>query len=386
MIYIDELEQLKLYSKPFLLPANSKDKKKGKSVMLLTPNIESSIGLMKHNLLINRYYNSYYIEKDVSFYVNDDNVLEQYDYSNSNYVHESVEGEEQFPLNEGVYNYIKPRIIFDGYSDDVDMAKKYITVEKVEYYSQLFMTKIKYPISVSVYRGSNDLPKPTENTISLFGYKVWNNDADYELYCNEAIIEMIIKNINPKCYSGIVNAVSSVYAGTYEVYKDDITNSEYLVWCNTIKNLSEQPDGMSKIVSIIRKNDVAKLFTKAIKINMDDSNIKELLTEDTMDPIAKLKRHIHYASRKGSAHILNKVANNIEKTVDPNEETPTFDGGIDHTPTEESCSLMSYLNDEYEVTESYIRIKNNITYFDEAGESAQLKSYYISKDFVIIKK
>lgn len=373
MIYIDELEQLKLYSKPFLLPANSKNKKKGKSVMLLTPNIESSIGLMKHNLLINRYYNSYYIEKDVSFYVNDDNVLEQYDYSD--YVHEEVEGSEQFPLNEGVYNYFKPKIIFDGYSDDVEQAKKFITPEKVEQYNEMFKANIKYPISVTVHRkGYGELPSPKPNSISLVSYIYQGNDcANYELYCNEAIVEMIVKTINPKCYSGIVNAVSSVYGGTYDIYKDDITNSEYKVWCHTIKTMSEQPDGNSKIVGIIRKNDVNKLFTKAVKINMDDSNIKELLTEDSMDPIAKLKRRIHYASRKGSAHILNKVTNNIEKTVDPNEQNPIFDGGTEHSPTDEACSLMDYLYNEYEITESYMRTKNNITYFDEAGESAQLK-------------
>ena len=42
MIYIDEVKNLRLYSKEFLLPRNGKDKKKNNAVFLLTPNFESS--------------------------------------------------------------------------------------------------------------------------------------------------------------------------------------------------------------------------------------------------------------------------------------------------------------------------------------------------------
>lgn len=350
MIYIDEIKHLRIYNKPFLLPINMKDKKKGKAVMLLTPNIESSIGLMNHKLLINKYYNSYYIEKDISFYINDKNILEQYDYSN--YVHESVEGEDTCALNEGVYKYFKQRIIFDGYSDDVEEARKYITIDKIEQYNSIFRSEIQYPISISVYRGVNELPKNTASSISIFGYKNWCDSKEYELYCSEAIIEMIIRNINPHCYSGIVDAVSSVYSGTYDIYKDDISNPEYSFCCRTIKEIMIQPNGNSKIVSIIRKNNISKLFSKAV--DMNSNNIKEIIKEDTLDPIAKLKRNITYHSRKGSAHILNKVINNIEKTVDPDQPNPTYDT-VDHSIAPEECSL-DYMNDDYLISESYIRL------------------------------
>lgn len=366
MIYIDELKQLRLYNKPFLLPTNMKDKKKGKSVMLLTPNIESSINLMKHPLLINRYYNSYYIEKDVSFYINDSNVLEQYNYSD--YVHESEEGNTEMVLQEGIYKHFQPKIIFDGYSDDVDEARGYINIELVEEYNNLFRAEIQYPITVTVHRNVAQMPPTTAGAINIISYKIMDDSSDYELYCKEAVIEMIVRTINPKCYVGIVDAVSAVCSGSYDVYKDDIQNSEMQFMCRTIKSILAEPGGYSKLVSIIRKNDIGKIASKAVKY--DSKNMKELLKEDAMNPIAKLKRSITYHSRKGSAHILNKVEDNIEKTVDPTQENPTYDV-VDHDLAAEEYTLSDY--SDYEITESYVRTRNNITYFEEAGENAQLK-------------
>lgn len=77
MIFLDELKPMTLYKKPFHLPINEKDKRKGSVSFLLTPNYESSIDLMKNPLMINRnYYNSYYIEKDITYFINQEGYLE----------------------------------------------------------------------------------------------------------------------------------------------------------------------------------------------------------------------------------------------------------------------------------------------------------------------
>ena len=73
MIYIDEIKDLKLYKRPFLLPRNGTDRKKGNVIMLLTPNHESSMNLLKNPFMKNKYYKSYYLERDVSFYINHEN-------------------------------------------------------------------------------------------------------------------------------------------------------------------------------------------------------------------------------------------------------------------------------------------------------------------------
>ena len=71
MIYLNQLEDFHIYKKPFLFPYKD-DKRKGNSVFLITPNIDSSIALINHPILKDntRYYRGYYIERDVTYYVN----------------------------------------------------------------------------------------------------------------------------------------------------------------------------------------------------------------------------------------------------------------------------------------------------------------------------
>lgn len=77
MIFLDELKPMVLYKKPFHLPIDEKDKRKGAVSFLLTPSYESSIQLMKNPLLVNnRYYEAYYIEKDITYFINQEGYLE----------------------------------------------------------------------------------------------------------------------------------------------------------------------------------------------------------------------------------------------------------------------------------------------------------------------
>lgn len=70
MIFVDEMKDLKMYTKSFYLPITEKNKKKGSAVYLLTPNLKSSMNLLKSPLLINNNgsYRSYYMEKNVNYY------------------------------------------------------------------------------------------------------------------------------------------------------------------------------------------------------------------------------------------------------------------------------------------------------------------------------
>src|SRR5699024_89606 len=69
MFFLDELNNLKVYRKKFLLPINDKDKRHNSLAFLMTPNYESSLKMMKHPLFENRYFNSYYIERAAMYYV-----------------------------------------------------------------------------------------------------------------------------------------------------------------------------------------------------------------------------------------------------------------------------------------------------------------------------
>ena len=76
MVSLDDLSNLKIYRKEFFLPINPKDKKHNALIMLLTPNFNSSIKAMQMPYMVNRkYYESYYLEKDVYRYITSEGSL-----------------------------------------------------------------------------------------------------------------------------------------------------------------------------------------------------------------------------------------------------------------------------------------------------------------------
>ena len=70
MVVLDDLKNLVLYKKPFFLPIDENDKKHNSLIMLLTPNYQSSMAAMNAPYIINRrYFESYYLEKNVYRYI-----------------------------------------------------------------------------------------------------------------------------------------------------------------------------------------------------------------------------------------------------------------------------------------------------------------------------
>ena len=77
MILIDKMKNFKIYRTKTFLPTIEKSKKKQSSIILMTPDYASSKKLMNHPLFENsRRYESYYMEKDVSYYIGKANIEE----------------------------------------------------------------------------------------------------------------------------------------------------------------------------------------------------------------------------------------------------------------------------------------------------------------------
>ena len=76
MIYLEELKNLIIYKKPIHLPINLEDKRKGSAILLLSPNIKSSINTINNPMFINKYHNGYYIEKDITHFINSQGISE----------------------------------------------------------------------------------------------------------------------------------------------------------------------------------------------------------------------------------------------------------------------------------------------------------------------
>ena len=84
MYTIDDLKPLRVYNKRLHLPLSENSRREGSAIFLLTPNINSSIDMINNRIFINQnYFNSYYIEKDTSYYINHEGYLE--DVTDSNF-------------------------------------------------------------------------------------------------------------------------------------------------------------------------------------------------------------------------------------------------------------------------------------------------------------
>ena len=77
MIFIDKMKNMRIYRIGTFLPTLKDNKKKNSAILLMTPNYESSKKLMNNPLFTNaKRYMSYYLEKDVSYYIGSKNVEE----------------------------------------------------------------------------------------------------------------------------------------------------------------------------------------------------------------------------------------------------------------------------------------------------------------------
>ena len=91
-----------LYKKQFYAPFNLKDKKHGSLIFLLTKSLTSSVNLIKNKFMINKkYFESYYVEKDITYYINREGFLIDAEELPYNVISESGQQELSNP-----YNYV----------------------------------------------------------------------------------------------------------------------------------------------------------------------------------------------------------------------------------------------------------------------------------------
>lgn len=122
MLFIKDMKNLKLYRREFFLPTKETDKpankKTGSAIFLLTPNKTSSRKLMTHKLAVNRLrFQSYYIEKDVTYYIYNKEMKEAI--------------EEEYINNASYYDIIQEFNIFkdsNNYKYNIDNFSKYKVV------------------------------------------------------------------------------------------------------------------------------------------------------------------------------------------------------------------------------------------------------------------
>lgn len=194
MFFLDELDNLKVYKKQFLLPLEEKNKRKGSMTLLFGAGPEASIGLMRNNLIVPKYYQSYYLERAVLYYINHEHGMLDFDM-----VEEKEETIET--INESIEDVVDNeehgKITYRGYSHDIDLVKRYINPETIKRFNAGYKKKLKYPINVNIV-GRSGIRENTAKQIWILSPSMYNKRlASYELYCYYKIMESIIMANNP---------------------------------------------------------------------------------------------------------------------------------------------------------------------------------------------
>ena len=81
MYFLEELQPLKLYKRQFVVPFNKQSKRHGSIIFLMSPSLKESIAMTNNPLIVSKYFNSLYIERNAVLYANNESVISDGDTS-----------------------------------------------------------------------------------------------------------------------------------------------------------------------------------------------------------------------------------------------------------------------------------------------------------------
>ena len=268
MFFLDELNDLKIYKKKFLLPINDNNKKRGSVAMLMSPSYKSSINLMNHKLFVNKYFNSYYIERAAMYYITGDTktIVEE----DTNIITESIQ--------DILQDDIKKCVMYSGYESDVKDVMEVINTTSLHELEKLFGIKLQYPVNVEVFRRPN-IPESTLNTINVCNKSNYNqnlkNYKAYLNYCQWMFISSHFEKTLPKIFQYSLALYGS---GLYDIHKSNwIFDKDLKTICDAMRYYEDRK-GSKNLYKLITHNP-EKLSSKTLKdfIVNDVRKMKELL-------------------------------------------------------------------------------------------------------------
>ena len=206
MYFLDELDNYRLYRRSVLLPIDEKNKKHNCAAFLLSPNIEGTKDIFRNSLLVNRYYNAFYTERAVLYYVNQENVIEEIV---GDFISDTV----------SLYDDSDIQIQFNGYDHNISDVKSVLTKKwfksKIDEF-KINPKKIK-EIPITILESRKD---STGNMIYVVPkYRYPKEFKSYENFCYFNALVWLFNQANPEindwlCYALALkeSGVSSLYA------------------------------------------------------------------------------------------------------------------------------------------------------------------------------
>ena len=209
MYFLDELMSLKMYKKQFCLPLNMKDKRKGSCALLLTPNTESTKSFFMNPLFMNRYYNGYYIERAVMYYINQESG--NLSMGDDNYITEDVQIYDKKP---------SPRFKVDGYQFDVDTFKESIKKSEFEKIAKEYDIKLPDTIYVNIRRAGVNTFDFSKDAMTIASPNTYNKKIfnTYHKYCEFCAYCYIMSLCNPTIDERLMAGTALYETGIYKKY------------------------------------------------------------------------------------------------------------------------------------------------------------------------
>lgn len=205
MIFVDEIKTNTIMRKPFLLPFNETKKREGGLAVLLSPSYDISKDIINHKLFYNKYYNSYFMERNCLYYIKQEGTSL------------SIQKEQEIIKEESLYNHNRlQKIYYYGFKDAIPHVKNNLTHEDLENLFSKFCENIKYPIEVEIYNRLEIPHTPRRITVSSYDYIDNEIYYNYKYYCAFRSCLYIIDRINPNCVNSIKYATAIVVSGLFQ--------------------------------------------------------------------------------------------------------------------------------------------------------------------------
>lgn len=353
MLHLKDIESNKVYNKKLLLPL-TEDKYSGSLVMLLTPSIESSIRQINNKIFTNKFFNSYYIEKDISVYINgieEKSLIDKLYRSKLDYIIyenaiEIINNNNVSVTEDETYNRYLKNILYN--------ERMRTNKELVEIYERIKneCSDIKYTyLYIDRYKNKNLFLDFYYYNKSFFYNNTFEKDKGVNLY-----LELLNRFINDSRFSSYKNKyiIIPVNDWRYVVGNDNFTN-----YTNTINPISTFFRLLKYRYNDLKNvmNNITLLFTNNnsfIKINLEDdydnfnhskflNNINNKLQYNDQDDISD------------SVESKNTIKDNIINKIDPNGTVVksyklTGDGSTTKT-TQEIIDKIDSVSDESDNTD-----------------------------------
>ena len=259
MFFLDELQNLKIYRKKFLLPIDDKDKRHHSVAMLMTPSYDSSVKMMNHELFQNKYFNSYYTERAALYYIDGSNVVS-----------------EASIITETIDDIIKPDkfVVYNGYENDILKVQTVINSRSLMELSRLYKVKLKYPVKVEIVRKPTT-PASRDNTIYVCNETYYNkNLKNYSAYLYYCLYTFIYDNMNVRLPDQFKYALGLYDSGLYEIHKSK------WIFDNKLKPLTDsvyffdRRYGRDKRIDKLYKNCIDVFYKDTLKDHIASDMIK----------------------------------------------------------------------------------------------------------------